>query len=105
MITQPKVLDAIRDSNEHIALRIFVDGCEQWNLENKNFRYNVTIKNMYFDFGQDWKYTGLLTQDTEEDNEWQSLNPKEWKDVVNCDSISEIVDMAWTYMDKLVQSK
>lgn len=103
MITQPTLLNATKNFNERTALRIFVDACEQWSVENKNFRYYITIKNMYFDLGQDWKYTGLLTTDTEEDIKWQSLNPKEWKELVNSDSVSQIIDMAWKYMDKLVQ--
>ena len=108
MITEPTLLNATKNFNELTALRIFVEACEQWNVENKNFRYDITIKNMYFDFGQDWMYTGLLTTDTEEEgslNTWQSLNPKEWKELVNSDSVSQIVDMAWKYMDKLAQRK
>jgi hypothetical protein len=55
---------------------------------------------MYFDFGQDWKYTGFLT--TREDGaEWQSLCPRDWELVVTETDINKIIAMAWFYMDNL----
>lgn len=102
---QPTVLNGIEHFNNMMAMRVFVEACEQWCVENKNFRYEVSIKTMYFDAGQDWKYTGFLTVDTDRADDmlgsWQSLCPRDWELVVECMDINKIVAMAWFYMDNL----
>ena len=106
---QPTVLN----SNEHfhnlMAMRVFREACAQWCVENKNFRYDVTIRTTYFDMGQDWKYTAFITEAEDEDSEilssWKSLYRKDWRLVVECMDISKIIDMAWYYMDNLVSGK
>lgn len=98
---QPTLFNSIENFNNLMAMRIFVEACEQWKYENKNYRYEVEVKDMYFDFGQDWKYTGFLTIDTDRDSEWQSLCPRDWELVVTETDINKIIAMAWFYMDNL----
>lgn len=90
----------LRTFNNLMAMRVFVEACEQYNVENKNFDYTVSIKTMYFDFGQDWKYTGFLTT-REDGSEWQSFCPRDWELIVECMDINKLVAMAWYYMDNL----
>jgi hypothetical protein len=102
---QPTVLNSIENFNNLMAMRVFVEACNQYNFENKNYRYEVSIKEMYFDYGQNWKYTGFCTVDTEETNgtlaSWQSLCPRDWELVVECMDINKLIAMAWFYMDNL----
>lgn len=102
---QPTVLNSIENFNNLMAMRVFVEACEQWCVENKSFRYEVRIKRMYFDYGQNWEYTGFVTIDTEDENgttgSWQSLCPRDWELVVECMDINKIIAMAWFYMDNL----
>ena len=103
---QPTVFNSIENFNNLMAMRVFVEACEQWNVENKNYRYQVYIKQMYFDYGQSWQYTGFLTVDTDhaEDSvlgSWQSLCPRDWELVVTETDINKIIAMAWFYMDNV----
>ena len=102
---QPKVFNSYENFNNIMAMRIFLEGCEQWCYENRNYRYQVDIKQMYFDYGQNWQYTGFCTTDTEETNgtlaSWQSLCPRDWELVVTETDINKILAMAWFYMDNL----
>ena len=106
---QPTVLNSHEHFHNLMAMRVFREACAQWCIENKNFRYDVTIRTIYFDMGQDWKYTAFITEDEEEESEilssWQSLNPRDWSLVVECMDIPKIIDMAWYYMDNLASGK
>jgi hypothetical protein len=102
---QPTVFNSIENFNNLMAMRVFVEACEQWNYENKTSRYEVSIKRMYFDYGQNWEYTGFVTRDTDTDDgtlgSWQSLCPRDWELVVTETNIDRIIAMAWFYMDNL----
>ena len=102
---QPKVLTTTENFNNLMAMKVFQETCEQWCVENKNFRYTVTMKTMYFDYGQNWKYTGFLTTDEDGGNSWQSLCPRDWELVVTTNDIDKLIDMAWYYMDKVASGK
>ena len=106
---QPTVLNSHEHFHNLMAMRVFREACAQWCVENKNFRYDVTIKTIYFDIGQNWKYTAFITEDEEEESEilssWQSLIPRDWSLVVECMDIPKIIDMAWYYMDNLASGK
>lgn len=68
---------------------------------NKEFYtslYCVQMENIYFDFGQNWKYTGLITYDNNErDRHWQSVCPRDYELIVTTDSISKMKEMAIYY--------
>jgi hypothetical protein len=96
-IKEPKLLYDY-PCNE-MALNVFVMACSEWNKEHKNYNYMVSIKDLYFDIGQQWMYTALITTDTKTEEHWQSLCPRDWKLVVNCMDIEKIIEMANYYMD------
>lgn len=101
---QPTTFNSIENFNNLMAMRVFVEACNQYNFENKTYRYQVSIKEMYFDYGQDWKYTGFYTEDTEDEYNlggWQSLCPRDWELVVTETNIDRIIAMAWFYMDNV----
>lgn len=102
---QPTVLNSIEHFANKMAMKVFVDTCEQYCYENKNFRYDVRIKDMYFDYGQDWKYTGFLTTDLDDATErsWQSFCPRDWELIVTTNDINKLIDMAWYYMEHLIE--
>ena len=102
---QPKVFHLPGDFHHMMAMRIFVESCSEWMRENKDFRYDITIEDIYFDFSQDWKYTAFITRDNDHNDSWQSLCPRDWELVVSCMDIDKLIQMAWYYMDNLDQGK
>ena len=105
MIKEPQVIKATENFMERIAMRVFEEATMEWMSENKNFRYDISIKKVYFDMGQDWMWTTFIVTDTNTDEEWQAMNPNEWLEVVNETDIGKITDLAWKFMDKLAQRK
>ena len=105
MIKEPQELKAPENFMERTAMRVFVMATSEWMYENKNFRYDISIKTVYFDIGQNWKWTTFIVTDTDTDmnEEWQAMNPKEWLEVVNETDIGKLTDLAWKFMDKLAQ--
>jgi hypothetical protein len=71
-------------------------------------RYSMRVKDMYFDFGQDWKYTGLLTTDEKSEwgnDGWQSFCPRDYELILDTDSIEKLSQMAVYYATELVNGK
>lgn len=61
---------------------------------NKNgFTYEV--KDVYFDFGQDWMWTTIVCYGN--DSSWQALSPREWTEITCAATmeqlVSEVVNM------------
>jgi hypothetical protein len=101
---QPKTLSLLTDFNNLKALQLFAEACTQWMGENKNFRYDVTIENVYFDAGQDWMWTTIIVNDEDDwGRSWQAFCPRDWELIVTCDSISKLTDMAWDFMDNIAK--
>lgn len=105
MITEPQELKATENFMERTSMRVFVMATMEWMRENKNFRYDISIKKVFFDMGQDWMWTTFIVTDTDTDEEWQAMSPKEWLEVVNETDIGKLTDLAWKFMDKLAQRK
>ena len=105
MITEPQELKATENFMEITAMRVFVMATMEWMVENKNFRYDISIKKVYFDMGQSWMWTTFVVTDEDTDEEWQAMTPKEWLEVVNETDIGKLTDLAWKFMDKLAQRK
>ena len=105
MITEPQVINSAENFIERTAMRVFVMATMEWMVENKNFRYDISIEKVYFDMSQNWIWTTFIVTDTDTDEEWQAMNPKEWLEVVNETDIGKLTDLAWNFMDKLAQRK
>ena len=105
MIKEPQVIKATENFMEITAMRVFVIATMEWMSENKNFKYDVSIKKIYFDIDQNWMWTTFVVTDEDTDEEWQAMTPKEWLEVVNETDIGKLTDLAWKFMDKLAQRK
>lgn len=83
----PKVLQPESEEFQRlmkIALRL--------NEELRNQPLSILVKETYFDFGQDWKWTTLILKDLEETapfREVQLINPRQWKDIIKGKDIFE----------------
>lgn len=88
---------------EYQKLQIFANIVNNF-LDNTPF--NVTVENTYFDFGQDWKYTTLITHNHIKHNDtWQSVCPRDYEIIIDCDSISHMYNMAKFYAEEVQQGK
>lgn len=77
MITQPCKLD-IR-SDEYFQLKVAKQVLEEL-TENMIFR----IKDIYFDYGQNWMWTTIVAYDKlKNDSCFQVLCPRDWKEIIN----------------------
>ena len=105
MITEPQELNVTENFIEITAMKVFEMATMEWMFENKNSRYDISIKKVYFDIDQNWMWTTFIVTDEDTDEEWQAMNPKEWLEVVNETDIGKLTDLAWKFMDKLAQRK
>ena len=96
-IEEPKLLDDYPCNR--MALQVFMIACSEWNEKHNNYDYMVSIRDLYFDIGQQWMYTTLTTTDMRTGEHWQSLCPRDWKLVANCMDIEKIIEMANYYMN------
>ena len=68
---------------EDIEYQRLVDFCEELNVKTKEENLPATfyVKNVYFDFGQNWMWTTIccnyLNPIFEDDSSYQILNPKQ----------------------------
>ena len=98
---QPTVLNSNEHFNNKMALKIFLESTLQWMSENKCFRYDLEIKNVYFDAGQNWMWTTIVVTDEDTDSSWQAFYPRDWELIVEESDINKIIAMAWFYMDNI----
>ena len=105
MIKEPQVIKATENFIEITAMRVFVRATMEWMSENKNFKYDISIKKVFFDIDQNWMWTTFIVTDEDTDEECQAMTPKEWLEVVNETDIGKLTDLAWKFMDKLAQRK
>ena len=101
MIKQPTKLNAKENFMEMMRLRLFVNFADQWMTENKNFHFTLSIENVYYDVDSDWLYTALVTYRESDEASWQSLNGREWVELVNDDSMESIKERAYNYMERM----
>lgn len=105
MITEPQELNVTENFIEITAMKVFEMATMEWMFENKNSRYDISIKKVYFDIDQNWMWTTFIVTDEDTDEEWQAMDPKEWLEVVNETDIGKLTDLAWKFMDKLAKRK
>lgn len=105
MITQPKLLNEY--NKELMNMKVFVMATQQWAKKNARLRFWVELKDIYFDYGQNWMYTAFITTDLadEYDHSWQSFCPRDWELIVNTDSVEKLVAMAEYYMEELYKDE
>lgn len=56
---------------------------------SQNSKNKYEVKTTFLDFGQDWEWTTIL-----QNNEIQTLAPKDWLDIVNSDNEQNLKDLA-----------
>lgn len=88
------------DSVEFLKLKIFRDVANKILLQNN---YGMHIKDIYFDYGQDWWYTALITKNLSTESSWQSFCPRDYELIVSCDSISKLMQMATYYSENIIK--
>ena len=100
MITQPTILNS-NNFTELMRMRFFVNFAEHWMMENNNYRFSLEIEDIYYDMGSNWKYTALVTYRESDKTSWQSLDGREWVELVNDDSVESIKKRAYDYMERI----
>lgn len=88
-----------RNTVEYAKLKFFADRVNH----RVSHEYWMTIETIYFDYGSNWKYSAPIIERFKDDSSWQALNPREYEELINCDSFNKIDDMALEYADKLLR--
>ena len=87
---------------EYARLKAFSEFAFNYQLETRKADdFFVGVGETYFDYGQYWKYTALITKDEEKEESWQSRCPRDHELVTNCDSVAQLKAMAEYYIDHL----
>lgn len=87
---------------EAIRLNAFADVCNRLFAEN-DMDMTIVVKDIYFDYGQDWMYTAPITVDNRETSySWQTLCPRDYEIIIGCDSISDMCRYADYYVNEMV---
>lgn len=79
-------------------------------LANNNLvgtTYRVGLNDIYFDYGAQWRYTGVITYDDSYDRDdvlysHQTLCPRDYEILVTSDSFNDILNMAAMYANHLI---
>lgn len=71
--------------------------------------YRVVTQTTYFDYSQNWEYTALITHDLKDDDEitrsWQSVCPRDYENIIDCDSFERLEDYAKMYAELINNGK
>ena len=86
----PKVVE--RDTKAYKNLRAVAAMLEA--TSPRGYRYEV--RDVYFDYGQDWMWTTIICTDPSKESEitrsWQVPCPRDWAKVLMADSLAELVE-------------
>ena len=83
---------------EFIRLRTFATACNAtYAAHDMNER--IQVEDVYFDYGQNWKYTTLITHNYDESDSWQSLCPRDYETILECDHIATLLRYADYYVE------
>lgn len=88
-------------SLEWCKLNMFSEIVNKFMLEHKK-AYHMTTRNYYYDFGANWKYTALITEDLGGNTSWQTLNARDYENILLCDSFKQIEEWALSYAEGLM---
>lgn len=88
------------DEKQYRTLKLFAE------MVN-DFSKTVTMKveNIYFDMGQNWWYSALVTYKKGTDDSWQSFCPRDYELILYTDSIAILEKMAKYYAEKIDDDK
>lgn len=89
---------------QYAKLKLFADFTNNILTEIGDALHKVCVENIYFDFGQNWKYTALVTYKGGSDS-WQSFYAREYELIIDTDSIDEMYAMAKFYAKSLANGK
>lgn len=89
---------------EYMKLQFFVD-CFNYISGKYDTPYMLKIENIYFDMGQDWWYSALITYDVVKGDSWQSVCPRDYKLIIDSDSFSDVKRYAEYYFDELYHNE
>lgn len=53
--------------------------------------YRYEVEETYFDYGQDWSWTTIITYNDEKGDSWQCLTPREWEYVVTAETLADLL--------------
>jgi hypothetical protein len=93
-----------RIENEFIRLQTFCNIANQFLTDGNNFDDYMTVENVYFDMGQNWKYTTLIYYEYNETmfktmSSYQAFCPRDYRLIVTTDSVDKLREMAKYYID------
>lgn len=69
-----------KDSKEYKALQKFCD-----ELNSKSTKTKYYLKDIYFDYGQNWMYTAIIADSSDENSvsgTWQAVTPREYEKII-----------------------
>lgn len=72
-------------------------------MEKTNSKYHMAVKDIYFDYGLNWLYTTLVVDDGT--SSWQALNPRDYENIVTCDSFATVWSWAIDYVEAILNGK
>lgn len=89
---------------EYIRLRTFATACNATYAAH-DMNEEITLEVTYFDYGQNWKYTSLITKNYEEGDSWQTLCPRDYEIILECDSIATLLRYADYYVEARINGE
>ena len=82
---------------ESVRLHLFANACNTLYIE-RGMLEEIRIKDIYFDHGQNWMYTAPVTYEFAKGDSWQSVCPRDYEIIINCDSVADILRYADYYV-------
>ena len=67
------------------------------------YDFRLITENIYFDYGQNWMYTGIIYKDSK--TEYQAFCPRDWELILNTDSIEKLNEMATYYAEMQIKGE
>ena len=82
---------------EAIRLNLFADFCNALYKAHKT-NEEIKVEEIYFDFGQNWMYTALVTYDYDGKSSWQTVGPRDYEIIINCTNEADLFRYADYYV-------
>lgn len=67
----------------------------------------ITVEDIYFDYGQNWWHTALVTNAPDEKwgNRWQTVCPRDYEIIISCDSVADLARYADYYVEARIDDE